>query len=114
MPQIICPGTHVDVTTTGCSGRMLCVHVNVNFSTHKIDSIWVINDQNQTLQIQSHEFKTAPIKKNSIIQILSPKPEGAFRVLAKVEDDMLLIQDTKSHEIRFLDSVKGMYSVLKI
>lgn len=113
MPQVVCAGTQVLVDHAEHQGKMYCVHVNVDFNTHRIDSVWVINDKNVPIKIKFSNCRLLELQKNSIIQVMSHGFEGKWQVL-NIENDFVMVQNMNSLDLRFIDPDQTLYSILKI
>lgn len=115
MPQIIAPGTKLQVTHKNCKGVFMCLFVTHKPGTNDIESVWILNDKNESILVNSSNLKVVPLKKNSVLQFYKTSNSCAYRVLdfSHMSETEVIVENLNSNTVEVVDLNSEYYHVLK-
>ena len=115
MPQIIAPGTKLQVTQKNCKGVFLCLFVTHKQGSSDVESVWILNDKNESILVKSSDFAVIPLKKNSIIQLCTTSKNCAYRIIDGVckSRSEVIVENLNSNTVQVVDLNSEYYHVLK-
>ena len=115
MPQIIAPGTKLQVTHKNCKGVFPCLFVTHKTESNDIDSVWILNDRNESILVKRSDFVAVPLKKNSVIQFYKTSSSCAYRVMDFHHNSHsdVLVENLNSNTMLFVNLNSEYYHVLK-
>ena len=116
MPQILTPGTKIFVKTKTFQGIFFCLVVTYKPGTNgEADSVWILNEKNDSVLVMITDVVLIPPKRNSIVQFYNPKMNSAYRIMDFSHNSAseVLVENMQTSTMSVVDLNAVFYHVLK-